>query len=1245
MMRRATCNLRSPLAHAGSALILTLAILALMAIMATSFVTLMRLDVRITRNYVDDQTCEMLAHGMLNYVKSLLREDLNRTWGRYENRETAVGFHSWTGWTESVGELTTRVPGFSEETIGTLSFNDRMGTPVSNDFWFSPPYGSWVGDPSAIYADGVHAIHQSTFRWESHYTYEQGRIGRYYDAASNREFDVWLGGSNNCRDARGYVVADSNPSPGKVPIDDGGDGIANPPYVPGSDPTADENFSITEFYYDTVPFVVYSQGPFYFPGTRITGETALFGNTFWRWGLNVGPTQSGYANLNAHGNVDGADAGYLQNMGNIGLVVRRAYDERRSQVPSEHLGRMEWQGFAGEYETSQTRTDALGVSYQGFPQRYNNVLYAPAAASLEKLFFRHAYAGQPTDVSVPHASVDRAKARQLIRWRWGRGTGIPVDGDPRWRVGWRRDGGSYCKFPSPENPMVQDRYFGANEVAEHDYSMDHPGTSAVAGILTDDEWRALRPHLNMWAVDTILRGKIWPTEGWLPWRPAGVPGDWRHLDILKRVNLNIIGASDPDANDYPHLAGEDRDLLRRWYAKRSRERDRLYYMLLGAMRFTDAPAGDDVRKRKACQLVASLADMVDRDHDETFYKAPDETVAEAVASGHWALGVEKFPVLNEIALYVSASGTVDWQPGRLRVELYNPAENIPWIPDADEAFDISEYVIRVGTYAYRVGDLAVYGAADLNTPIADAATTIGADGMYAYPQAAGVMTHPTWSRLVQVGWHSAAVGMEVPLGTTKTDYANPLEISLWKLLSTDADDGEPGVNVPVAGNRVADLTPVGHATRRYVCVDRTPAIRLVKPVASGGPGGTSNKYVGLYRRWDPMNPLVYGTEGTDEKSNVLWCAGWLMPQVATMSRPNVDYPGKVPSLFYPGEGTCPYKYERRFEMNFKVVDGDLPSVGWFGEVFLRNCAQDGPLTWVQEEPQEPGFTSAYPRCSKYKNLLETAKLDIFRPWDKPHNLSLFEMFTVRDPMNDGVDNDGDGAIDAEDTGRQPGDLWGPEVRVFGLVDINHVGVRVLATTIPDYRVPSLRTILSSYYGPQRERNHANWAGHDGGAMGPWESIGQILMWDDMIRNPGITMGHFTNWKYKTAPVYVSTVNLCGKTEEDHWGTGYCPGIDDDGDGIVDDRDERDFFFMHAANFLTTRSNTFTVEIVTQIVDAPKWPGKNHHRGYYQTDFVHSEKHLILLLDRSTTLRFNPDGSCDFTGPMRIHARRWGHERR
>jgi hypothetical protein len=1146
----------------------------------------MRLDTRVTRNYVDDQRCEMLAHGMLNYFKALLRDDLDRTWGKYENRDTAVGFVSKNY--SHVDDPEVRVPGLLEYV---------WGTPVSNDIWFSAPYHqgghSW-GDLYAAGTIATYGIQQQSFSWTQAWT-ANGMLGRCKDPTGSLEFDCWLNYANNCWDSQGRVVSSTHPD-ARSPIDDDGDGSANPPYsLGGADRRYGNEIScVGDYYCDAAPLVIYTGPTYYQPGPRMTGETMLPGGIYWRWGVKVGPTHSMYANLNVHGNTDAADLNsqglnaYLNNMGGLGLLARRSVDETDSIIQSDHLGCIEWRGFPGEYEY---------VVRGGFPRYYNSVMYAPAAASLEKLFHCHEYAGWPPaswgGARPPDVGADRAGARALIRYRWGGGTGIPADGKDYWRVGWRRDAATYYKFPSPENPMASDRYFGANEVIEHDHSVDHPGTSAVARILGDTEWRKLRPYLTMWSTDTILRGKIWPTEG-PPY--TSTPGDWHHMDILKRVNLNMIGAKGPEG-----LPGEDTVLKNRWAAKAAHERDRLYYMLLGAMRFTNTPDA----KHKACQFIASLADMIDRDHSETYYEAPD-------LSGACALGVEKHPVINEVVFYSrSAANTANYELFRVRVELYNPMENIPWIKDTDEAYDISNYVLRVASHNYRLGDLTRF-TTEPNTVHPDG-MVIGADGMYGNPLDA-TADKKSWKRYAHIGWSTAVnfppdlTRLELEGRSSPTDpNFTGVKVSLWKPLYGDAE-----AKVPLDAGKVDIING-----RKHICVDHTGQINLVRPYGGStglsGPGGTQGVYLGIYRRWDPMNARVWARTppgpGVDEQSSVLWCPGWNIGNYPTLGRPNTDYPKNASTTPPPASGTSAYRYERRWERNFKIVDGDLPSIGWLGELMMWNCAQNGPLTWMHEHPQPPKRDDLHPSLYyEYQNDLDTlAKFNLQRPFapaTDPVNLHVLDVFTVWDPSNDGIDNDGDGAIDDDDTGCQPGDKGGPEVRVFGKFDLNLLSSYVMTMAFPDDemlrqhggKLPNLSVI--TYY---------SYSQRGSGCSGPFETIG------DLVRSDNLT----------SAPSSV----ICG------YGLSLYSGTDDDGDGITDERDERDLIFTWISNYYTTRSSVFEVDLNVQLCEPPYYPDKWLPFRAYRTRRTYARKQLLGILDRSTALRVAPDGTCDFSGPI------------
>jgi len=1197
----------------GSGLIIVLSVLALLAIMATSFITLMRLDTRVSQNYVDDQKCEMLAVGMLNYFKAILRDDLDRTWGKYENRDTSVGFYSWNGWQPPAPEF--RVPGFAEWQAGQPTVDEKLGTPPSNDFWYSPPYDNYNGDPANLYVF-ADSCNQQGFSWQSHYGRFHGRIGRHYDPQSNRDWDIWVGCSNNWWDDQKQTVDEKHPRRVSM-IDDDADGICNPGYYATSG-TSDENYAIWERYFDMAPYIIYTGACYYQPGPRITGEATLPGGIHWRWGFNVGPTQEMYGNLNVHGNMDGSDSAYVRNIGNLGLVARRAFDERASVVPSDHLGRIEWQGFPGEYEYGIRRTDECNKEYYGFPLRYNNVMYPPAAANVEKLFRRHEYEGQPYSYYLPpDLALDRGKARALIRYRLGQ-DGLPGSSPhDRWRVGWRRDGGSYYRFPSPENPLGDDRFFGVNEVLEHDHSVDHPGTSVVANILDDTEWRTLRPHMAFLSTDTILRGKIWPTEGRLPWRPGGgTVGDWRHMDILKRVNLNIIGASGPEG-----LPGEDATLKTRWAAKRAREQDRLYFMLVAALRFTNTPAPE----HEACQFIASLADMVDRDRSETYYAAPD-------GSGNWALGVEKQPVINEVVFYSkSAANSANYELYRFRVELYNPMENIPWIPDGDEAYDVSNYVLRIASHDYRPGDMVRY-TTDADTVHPDG-MVIGACGMYGDP-ADATADKQSWKRYAHVGWV-----VNWPPGLTRAELEGAafsgVKVSLWKPLSSAAPDGNPAGNVPLAPGKVEMINGIKH-----VCVDATENLQLVRPYGGStgrsGPGGTQQMYLGIYRRWDPMNAKVYGTQGTNERSNVLWCPGYNLGNYPTLGRPNTDYPGNASTTLPPGSGISAYKYQRKFERNFKVADGDLPSIGWLGELMMKNCAQDGPLTWVHTLPQKPDKQYGDPvEVDRYNELDTKAKFDLMRPftfagtYDPPRpgldpvNLHVLDIFTVWDPSSDGIDNDGDGAVDDDDTGLQPGDRCGPEIRVFGKIDLNQVSQPVLKMVFPDgpgcrryYGLVQYGLTYSGLSGPGR-------ASMRGAGYGPFETVGDLLRADDFDPRPGAFLSGSSYYDSNSAKVLESGITTA----------------DDDGDGIINERDERDMVFNWISNYLTTRANVVEVDLNVELCDPPRYPGKKLPFRAYKSDRTYARKQLLGIFDRSTILRVNADGTCDFTGPVEVRMTR------
>ena len=793
-----------PSSNRGSGLIVTLSVLALLALMATMFITLMRTDLRVAANYADDQRCQMLAWGMLNYLKAILRDDLDRTWGKYENRDRGVGYVTNLNSTDG-----TRVLG-----LNTL----RYGTPISNDFWFSEPtVGGWGG----LSANGPRYWAGNSFKQQSfgcswsRSPVRRGVAGRIWDTKNNREFDAWLS-RQQCRfDDEGMIVHYDHPRAVGEIIDFDASGEIG---------SSDEK-SLLKLYHDKGPFVLYSGDSYFFPGASLTGEVSLPGNVHWRWAVKMGVSHAARINLNTVGNLDGRNTSLLNDVGNLSsvfghpsLVGKRAVDEADLlwQDRSRHLGRIQWKGFSGEYEFQD-----------GFPRFYNEVNYLPSQVNLEKLFRRSRYSGvttTPYEDAQVNLLMDPAMAHPLIEYRLGDDgkPGAPGEHE-RYMPGWRRDGATFYRLQSMENPQGDDRFFGSNEAIEHARPVYHGGTSAIVNALGDDKetrketWRKLRPFATVWSTDTILRGKVWPTEGWLPWRRSGTPGDWRHIDILKRVNINLIGASGNDGLG-------DKDLKRKWLDKRARERQRLYYMLVAGMRFGDSGMNVSEHRLRACQFIAALSDMVDRDNEETYFSAKIHAEDPNAGTSAWGLGTERHAVINEVVVYVSQANNANWQASKLRIELYNPMENIPWIPDADEVIDISDYRLKINDHVYVLGhNLKEFGVCDFDI-IKGSAKTIGADGIYGRPVInwrSGNGPHATWTRYLHIGWERGW-----PSDISKEELTSGLRISLWKPLS-----GAAAANVPIRPNRVEMLK-----NAKCVSIDDTGMLKYLPAFSSGGPG-------------------------------------------------------------------------------------------------------------------------------------------------------------------------------------------------------------------------------------------------------------------------------------------------------------------------------------------------------------------------------------------------------------------------
>ena len=76
-------------------------------------------------------------------------------------------------------------------------------------------------------------------------------------------------------------------------------------------------------------------------------------------------------------------------------------------------------------------------------------------------------------------------------------------------------------------------------------------------------------------------------------------------------------------------------------------------------------------------------------------------------------------------------------------------------------------------------------------------------------------------------------------------------------------------------------------------------------------------------------------------------------------------------------------------------------------------------------------------------------------------------------------------------------------------------------------------------------------------------------------------------------------------------------------------------FTWLSNHITTRANVFSFDLSVQICDPPYYPGAEYPFKAYKVNQGYSRKQILGALDRSTTLRVKPDGSCDFNGDVDV----------
>ncbi|HUW55823.1 MAG TPA: hypothetical protein VMZ92_04255, partial [Planctomycetota bacterium] len=535
----------------GSGLILALGILALLAVMATTFIALMRINTRLSRVYTDELVTEMLASGVANYCLSVLKDDQDRTLYKYENRDQAIG-----GGSRNSDRMSLR----GRSTDWWAPGGHRYGTPASNDVWMHSASEGYV-------ESGLYGV-------AGHYEGQQASFGGGGNdfCIVDRNDHIVLDPADQNQTERYYAYVAGN----RNGLDDDRDGITDPDYVYGI--YNGELYALQDYHYDQTYFLTYGWTCYLHPGGKLSGTHRLVGGPAWRWSAKMGVLEERYLNLNAIGNNERlVGLARLNNLDGRGLHAVNG----DASVASNHLGLLAWKGYPNEYHYEL-----------GFPKKFNAVQYSPYQLDpcrLLTLDFQD-FGGdeQFGNSKVLELTDVRPMAEEWVRRRWGADS-LPADGGDRWRIGWRRDGATYCKLPSPDNPMGDDHYFGASEALNHQNEDIVPGTSRVFATMLEaaggdfDAARytfgRARAFLSTHGCDTILRGKIWPGEGY------AYPGDWRHIDILRKININMLGAKGGE-----NLPGEDGALKAQWAAGRLQEQRRLYYMVKAMLDWSGTPS-------------------------------------------------------------------------------------------------------------------------------------------------------------------------------------------------------------------------------------------------------------------------------------------------------------------------------------------------------------------------------------------------------------------------------------------------------------------------------------------------------------------------------------------------------------------------------------------------------------------------------------------------------------------------------
>jgi|GEM_PF-2905066 len=594
----------------------------------------------------------------------------------------------------------------------------------------------------------------------------------------------------------------------------------------------------------------------------------------------------------------------------------------------------------------------------------------------------------------------------------------------------------------------------------------------------------------------------------------------------------------------------------------------------------------------ATQLAVHMKDYMDTDNDITAYGTPTR------------FGLEPHPFINE--LYYT--GTNTGQLHQNLIELYNPFDTAI----SGSAMSINgskmDLALKVAKTPYYLSDIPsctwATGTVISNTyPIDTANFSMQAKGYV-------VLGYGTQNTVVSLSGTQTVTGFNiydfdsnyVPQAVTVTLMGSSSAVGSGNYLILDEAVPNAYTNQPrgedilwLLYNLIADInSTLGPGTYMY---DDDAYQALIGQTGDGvwGPPHTSTKSgnralpnlvepnTGSNVVWNPgtngVNDAISNLNSVISKTNIFVNNGQISPSAgaviiadaqvtinllnATNCNNNLNVRASIGERKNPliersnnwgtatthtlgGTNTSFNSVPTNERKQLVVANNNMISLGEVGHLLTIGYGTQSPYT----------SNSTYNAAGS--STVDNAKLSLF----SGTGTVIPEYFTILDPKNDSIDDDADGAV-GTDTGAQAGDIDGPEIQVPGRININ---------TAPS-------TVLSALPGTSTNTS-----------IGTWSTLIQSKKGYSLINN------------IMNARPFSTIGTITSVTGMDYFGT---DGVDNDGDGLVDEKDEKDLIFTSISNLITTHTNVFAVYVTARIVNS-------------SASQTFAEKKLVAIVDRSVT---------------------------